>query len=297
VQADDQLQPVWQFAVSIFQCTASEDRGDELMHPQDLTFVHFPFAALIWWLQSPDMGSPLNSTRLYTNLTFQREFYAEPLPDLHLLPNGTHLLRLNTRTSTQRVCRVQMCALPDGRRLGVIEDLHAYHLDALTQLDDRRALLLDAERPLDIRSLVLLDIDGFKAVNDALGHAAGDAALCLLARLLESAACRWGARAYRLGGDEFVLLSRLPLCAQQLVPVQAHFKQALSTLGHVGEGSFSYGLAQAPLDGQTLTALLRQADARLSTRKACRHGEGAGPLGQLLSPLLDAAGPERGGRR
>ncbi|AZI44102.1 GGDEF domain-containing protein [Deinococcus psychrotolerans] len=167
----------------------------------------------------------------------------------------------------------------------------------MTQLNDRRALLLDAGRPFEIRSLVLLDIDGFKAVNDALGHAAGDAALCMLARLLESAAHRWGARAYRLGGDEFVLLSSLPLNAQQLIPVQAHFKQALRTLGSVENGSFSYGLAQAPFDGQTLTALLRQADTHLSTHKTRRCGEGTGPLRQLLGLPLDAAGQEHGGRR
>jgi len=267
------------------------------MHTQDLTFTHFPLAALIWPPQPSNTVSLSGFSEVRTNLVFQREFCFELLPDLPTLPDGPHLLRLNTHTGTQRVCRVQLCGLPDGSRLGVIEDLHAYHLDALTQLDDRRALLLDAERPLEIRSLVLLDIDGFKAVNDALGHAAGDAALCMLARLLERASRRWGARAYRLGGDEFVVLSSLPLRAQHLIPVQGHFKQALRTLGSVGSGSFSYGLAQAPLDGQTLTALLRQADVRLSIRKTRRCGKGAGPLGQLLGPLLDAAGQECGDRR
>ncbi|HET6897463.1 MAG TPA: GGDEF domain-containing protein, partial [Vicinamibacteria bacterium] len=54
----------------------------------------------------------------------------------------------------------------------------------------------------------LVDIDGFKAVNDAYGHAAGDAVLAAASRRLE-AACRQSDVVARWGGEEFLVLARL----------------------------------------------------------------------------------------
>ena len=84
--------------------------------------------------------------------------------------------------------------------------------DELTGLANRRALLEalaasarevppSADRPLE---LLLLDLDGFKEVNDSLGHAAGDDLLALIAEQLRSMAT--GCVVARLGGDEFAVL-------------------------------------------------------------------------------------------
>ena len=84
--------------------------------------------------------------------------------------------------------------------------------DELTGLANRRALLEaisatakqlppSADRPLE---LLLLDLDGFKEVNDSLGHAAGDDLLAMIAGLLRSTAT--GCLVARLGGDEFAVL-------------------------------------------------------------------------------------------
>ncbi|HYA00755.1 MAG TPA: EAL domain-containing protein [Candidatus Binatia bacterium] len=85
--------------------------------------------------------------------------------------------------------------------------------DPLTGLPNR-TLLLDRlgqalaraeRRPSDRVALLFLDLDGFKQVNDALGHAAGDRLLSRLAQRI-SARLRYGDTAARLGGDEFAIL-------------------------------------------------------------------------------------------
>jgi diguanylate cyclase (GGDEF)-like protein len=83
--------------------------------------------------------------------------------------------------------------------------------DALTGLSNRRAFeerlpielarAARSERPL---ALVLLDLDGFKGVNDRLGHPAGDEVLREVARILDEA--RSADDCFRIGGDEFAIL-------------------------------------------------------------------------------------------
>ncbi|WP_152047580.1 putative bifunctional diguanylate cyclase/phosphodiesterase [Aureimonas psammosilenae] len=78
--------------------------------------------------------------------------------------------------------------------------------DALTGLANRRAFNADLGRLVDQkRSLVVVDVDHFKAINDSLGHDAGDQLLCIVASRLRDAA--EGAHALaRIGGDEFAVL-------------------------------------------------------------------------------------------
>jgi diguanylate cyclase (GGDEF)-like protein/PAS domain S-box-containing protein len=91
--------------------------------------------------------------------------------------------------------------------------LHDAFHDALTGLPNR-ALLLDrlersivrmARRPEHRLAVLFLDLDGFKVVNDSLGHQTGDQLLIALSRRLETC-LRQGDTIARLGGDEFVVL-------------------------------------------------------------------------------------------
>ena len=89
---------------------------------------------------------------------------------------------------------------------------HLSERDALTGLLNRRALapLMQREasrlrRYGETYALMMIDIDHFKALNDHHGHAAGDAALVLLARVLSEAA-REVDRVARVGGEEFCIL-------------------------------------------------------------------------------------------
>ena len=84
--------------------------------------------------------------------------------------------------------------------------------DALTPLLNRRGFMRELNRALAScrryqtgAALIYLDLDGFKGVNDRLGHAAGDAALIAVAHTLQ-AHIRETDAAARLGGDEFAVI-------------------------------------------------------------------------------------------
>jgi diguanylate cyclase (GGDEF)-like protein len=90
------------------------------------------------------------------------------------------------------------------------------HTDPLTGLANRRGLeralaagMGDGPRAdgrTALKALFLLDLDGFKQINDQLGHEAGDAVLTTIAQRLKGAV-RAGDLVARLGGDEFVVLA------------------------------------------------------------------------------------------
>lgn len=123
--------------------------------------------------------------------------------------------------------------------------------------------------------VVYVDLDGFKAVNDSLGHAAGDRALRTAAAELSDLVRPHDVVA-RLGGDEFaLLLLDLPTCAQG-GPVVDRVRERLSAGWPVEPGSGvrlsgSVGTACFPEDGDDLDGLLRVADARMYARKRDRR--------------------------
>jgi diguanylate cyclase (GGDEF)-like protein/PAS domain S-box-containing protein len=150
-------------------------------------------------------------------------------------------------------------------------------LDALTDLPNRGAWrecltqTLAAERPATI---LLLDLDGFKEVNDTLGHSAGDAVLKEVAARLK-ATCDTAIMVARLGGDEFIAL--LPgedmraanAIAEQLV---AAISEPVTFAGERIEIGVSIGVALAPLHSARPEELLSAADLALYKAKAAGRG-------------------------
>ncbi len=142
-------------------------------------------------------------------------------------------------------------------------------VDALTGCLNRRgfeerlgAELADAHRTGRWLTLLLLDLDGFKAVNDTLGHAAGDELLRWTAGQLALELEAHDAVG-RLGGDEFaVLLAGTPEEAERQIAALAQRDLA------------STGVARLPLDGSTAQALHRHADRALYAEKARRGADG-----------------------
>ncbi len=120
-------------------------------------------------------------------------------------------------------------------------------------------------------TIVFLDLDEFKRVNDALGHAAGDACLAGVARALGSAA-RPGDRIARLGGDEFALL--LPGAADDnRDEMLGRLEQAIGQIDiapgwHI-RGSLG-AVAVPPGDPRSNDALIARADEAMFAQKRCR---------------------------
>ena len=150
------------------------------------------------------------------------------------------------------------------------------HYDPVTGLPNR-ALLADrlalevarahrSERPF---ALLSFDLDGFKAVNDTWGHAAGDSALSMVAARAREAV-RTSDTVGRQGGDEFLaLLPETALDGAQRVAEK--LRAALAQPYAVGDGSAtmsaSIGLALFPDHGSDADALQRAADAALYDAK------------------------------
>jgi diguanylate cyclase (GGDEF)-like protein len=138
--------------------------------------------------------------------------------------------------------------------------------DELTGLANRRALHEHAGR--EVEALLLVDLDGFKEINDALGHAAGDTVLQEVARRLLLRAGPTDLIA-RLGGDEFALVlapgGDPDIVAQRLLErIGEPFEVAGITL----RINASIGIAV----GHELPALLRHADIAMYEAKRRRTG-------------------------
>jgi diguanylate cyclase (GGDEF)-like protein len=154
---------------------------------------------------------------------------------------------------------------------------HLAQYDALTGLPNR-VLLFDraqqaisrAVREKTVLALMYLDLDGFKDINDSLGHDAGDAVLVQFAERM-SAALRSSDTLSRQGGDEFVMLAPLvpdgdaaKVLASKLVEIAA---MPFTVGGHVLRVTTSLGIALFPQDGDSFDLLSRRADAAMYSAK------------------------------
>ena len=156
--------------------------------------------------------------------------------------------------------------------------------DPLTDLGNRRFLDLQLEKVVHAAresqtdvAVLAIDLDGFKQVNDALGHDAGDELLVLLAGLLK-ACTRHDDLLVRLGGDEFVVL--MPGCdheraAQLADSVRTLFRQQTRN-SHPGGPAIDLSVGVSSIDHDQLAAgsdLLKLADRRLYQAKHQGKGQ------------------------
>ena len=156
------------------------------------------------------------------------------------------------------------------------------HFDALTGIPNR-VLLADrmqqgksqTRREGNMMAVCYLDLDGFKAINDSLGHKAGDDVLIEVAqRILKT--IRGGDTVARLGGDEFVVLllglERAEECAATLERLLHEIAQPIKVSGQYVSVGASIGVSIFPLDDENADTLLRHADqAMYVAKQAGKH--------------------------
>lgn len=159
------------------------------------------------------------------------------------------------------------------------------HYDPLTGLPNRRLFLTRLEQEVQKAAggrqrvaVLFIDLDGFKEINDTLGHDAGDRLLVEVARRF-AGAIRASDTLSRQGGDEFALIlplqdgaDRVQDVAERLLAALRAPLQVLQDEVHI---TCSLGISLCPEDGSEPMALLKQADQALyaakDAGKACYH--------------------------
>lgn len=157
---------------------------------------------------------------------------------------------------------------------------HLAHHDALTELPNRvllrermRRQVARARRGANVFALHMLDLDGFKSVNDLLGHSAGDRYIRMISERLRLA-IRDDDTLARLGGDEFAIIqtnvARSEDAAKFAQRVLALLAESDTFEGAPLRATASIGVAVFPADGEDGEELLKNADSAMYRAKAAR---------------------------
>ncbi|QEW08299.1 sensor domain-containing diguanylate cyclase [Nitrincola iocasae] len=155
---------------------------------------------------------------------------------------------------------------------------HLAHHDALTklpnrvQLNDALKTALQALHQGVVFNVLLFDLDHFKAVNDSLGHGAGDALLVEASQRVQSL-LKQNDLVARLGGDEFAIIQQAVFNAKDEArtlagEIVAALRQPFQLDGQNIQIGVSVGISNAPVDGNNSHDLLRKADLALYAAKA-----------------------------
>ena len=155
---------------------------------------------------------------------------------------------------------------------------HLAYYDALTGLANRHLLQQQIAANLSTSgsfALLFADLDGFKAINDTMGHASGDQLLRDVAARLLACVGDMG-MAGRMGGDEFAVVMRTGTSQRDAHALALRLieevRRPFIVEGQLCDIAFSIGIAISPSDGSTAEALLRNADLALYAAKNNKRG-------------------------
>jgi diguanylate cyclase (GGDEF)-like protein len=190
---------------------------------------------------------------------------------------GRHVEALDLLVAQARVGLANAVLVQQLERLKSTYELQATR-DQLTGLLNRRGLVARAEQLPGTLGVLFCDLDGFKSVNDTLGHAAGDELLEKVARRLEAGLREDGVLG-RMGGDEFVVV--LPGAPdEELAELRRRIELEIGRPFLLEAGmariGVSIGVAFAAPGERDLDALLGQADQRMYEVKRERKSDRAG---------------------
>jgi two-component system, cell cycle response regulator len=187
----------------------------------------------------------------------------------------------------------------DARNAAITNEILAQQ-DPLTGLANRRLLtqrisaaMANARRNSNAMALIYLDLDGFKRINDTLGHSVGDALLKIVARRLESVV-RQEDTVARVGGDEFMIALWQVANASDVANVTEKLIEIVSQPYVIEERNVtittSAGASIYPGHGEDADSLIKSADTALYEAK--RAGKNAFRISQhaALTSTEDKAG-------
>ena len=200
----------------------------------------------------------------------------------HAVQHGAQDYLVKGQVEGKALVRAIRYALERHRMLAEIEDLHqnerylAYH-DLLTGLPNRqlfherlRQSVAHAKRQARMLAVLFIDLDGFKHVNDSLGHNAGDLLLKAVAERLENSV-RESDTVARLGGDEFtVKLVDIAYSRDAMKVSEKILKRFLEPFIVNGRELFitaSIGVSLYPQHGQNAELLVKNADMAMYRAK------------------------------
>ncbi|MGW7069350.1 putative bifunctional diguanylate cyclase/phosphodiesterase [Streptomyces sp. NPDC054855] len=219
-------------------------------------------------------------------------------------PDGTALwtnLTVSLLRDADGVPQYQLALMEDTteRRLLNLRLRYEATHDALTGLPNRTLFFERLEKALAAGDgarfgLCYLDLDGFKTVNDSLGHAAGDRLLVEVADRLQSCATAPGEMVARLGGDEFVALTTGRDTEAEVDDLAGRIMHALSTPIRVEGRELtvrgSIGIVEGPAGERGAAEVLRSADITMYRAKSA-----GGNRFELADPEADARAITRHG--
>jgi len=200
-------------------------------------------------------------------------------------------------TTQDRVCLLGLRPLTDGTGIisgavGCLSDvtdralLHEElriraSIDELTSCFNRAATIELVERTINARhdglgrAVIFVDLDGLKAVNDALGHAAGDQLLVNAADQIRTV-MRNGDFVGRLGGDEFLVICPRVVSAAQGLEIARRISSALTTSVEIGSDTVelraSVGVVWTMEALDTDTLIARADNAMYESKRLGEHG-------------------------
>ncbi|MDR3398053.1 MAG: sensor domain-containing diguanylate cyclase [Pandoraea sp.] len=178
-------------------------------------------------------------------------------------------------------------------RKQLIDDLYkAARFDELTGLPNRRTFgefaseaVRRAQRTNGKLALLFADIDGFKHVNDSLGHATGDLLLKEIGQRMKAGVTECGFVA-RHSGDEFVAIVQDAEIVERIDFAVTRLRSEIEQVISVNDASLtvrvSVGVAVFPDDGESMSELIRIADQRMYANKSERKSGGASFLERLM---------------
>lgn len=207
---------------------------------------------------------------------------------------ATYEARMRAGGSSFVWCKLDVTPVMENgeavKMIGVITDISAaremtdtlkkqVRLDAFTGLCNKKYAVsairrILAEVPEGRHALLIIDIDGFKAINDTHGHAAGDAVIQDMAGRL-TACFRTSDVVSRFGGDEYMVLVRDLPGREWLLD---RLEGLVSCAHPVCTYTNSVGVALFPRDGETFDSLFEQADRALYHAKAQRRAYAFAPV-------------------